>query len=342
MDFKEKIKKYDNSNMRKSILDFYKQFEIGIEIAEHIKFKNKKYDKIIISGMGGSAYPGDIIQTYLELKKEIKIPIIVNRVYSLPSQITKNSLVFISSYSGNTEEVLSVYKEALKKKLTMIGFCVGGKLEKMCLKDKIPFIKYPNDGPTFQPRFATGYIFSSMLMVLANLGIIRNQLKDILSVKKYLEKTILSIEKQGKDLAQKLFNKIPIVYTSDEFKIIARIWTIKFAENSKVLAFWNYFPELNHNEMNGYVNVKGKNFFTIILKSNTAHPRIKKRVAITAQMIQEREGEIIILDTQRKSVLEKMFSFIILSDWTSYYLALLNNQDPTPVKMVEEFKKKMI
>ncbi|MFH1838423.1 MAG: bifunctional phosphoglucose/phosphomannose isomerase [Candidatus Kuenenbacteria bacterium] len=341
MNFKEKIEKYDNSNMRGMILNSYKQFETGIKIAEQIKIKKRKYDKIIISGMGGSAWPGGIIRTYLDLKKEIKIPIIVNRIYSLPNQTTKNSLIFISSYSGNTEEALSVYKEALKKKLLIVGFCVGKKLEKMCLKDKIPFVKYPDDGPNFQPRFATGYTFSSMLTVLANLGIIKNQSKDILSFKKYLEKIIPVLEEQGKNLAQKLFNKIPIIYASDEFKTIAQIWTIKFTENSKTLAFWNYFPELNHNEMNGYANIKGKNFFTIILKSNIAHQRIIKRAEITAQMIQERGGGVVVLDMQGKNILEKIFSSIILSDWTSYYLALLNNQDPTPVEMVEEFKKRM-
>lgn len=341
MDFREKIKKYDNSNVREMILNSYKQFGVGIKIVEQLKFKKRKYDKVIISGMGGSGWPGDVIRTYLELKKEIKIPITVNSVYSLPDQTTKNSLIFISSYSGNTEEPLSVYKEALKKKLSMVGFCVGKKLEKMCLKDKIPFVKYPDDGPTFQPRFATGYTFSSMLTVLANLGIIKNQSKDILSLEKYLKKIIPSLENQGKELAQKLFNKIPIIYSSDEFKIVARTWTIKFSENSKTLAFWNYFPELNHNEMNGYANIKGKNFFTIILKSNTSHPRIIKRADVTAQIIKERGGEVEILNMLGKNVLEKMFSSIVLGDWTSYYLALLNNQDPTPVDMVEEFKKRM-
>lgn len=341
MNFEEKIKKYDNSNLKGNILNSYKQFETGIKIAEQFKFKKRKYDKIIISGMGGSAWPGDIIRTYLELKNEIKIPIIVNRDYSLLNQATKNSLVIISSYSGNTEEALSVYKEIFKKKLPMIGFSVGGKLQKMCLKDKIPFVKYPNDGPTFQPRFATGYTFSSMLTVFANIGIIKNQSKDILALKKSLKKIIPSLENQGKELAQKLFNKIPIIYSSNEFKIIARTWTIKFSENSKMLAFWNYFPELNHNEMNGYVNAKGKNFFTIILKSKNCESRILKRAEITAQMIREKGGEVKVLNMPGKNVLEKMFFSIILGDWTSYYLALLNNQDPTPVDMVEEFKKRI-
>ncbi|PKL72499.1 bifunctional phosphoglucose/phosphomannose isomerase [Candidatus Kuenenbacteria bacterium HGW-Kuenenbacteria-1] len=341
MDFKEKIKKYDNSNLRENILNSYKQFEIGIKIAEQLKLKKRKYDKIIISGMGGSAWPGDIIRTFLELKNEIKIPIIVNRDYSLLNQTTKNSLIIISSYSGNTEEAISVYKEILKKKLPMIGFSVGGKLEKICLKDKVPFIKYPDDGLTFQPRFATGYTFSSMLTVFANLEIIKNQSKDILALEKSLKKIIPSLENQGKKLAQKLFNKIPIIYSSDEFKTIAQVWTIKFTENSKILAFWNYFPELNHNEMNGYVNIKGKNFFTIILKSNITHPRILKRAEITAQMIREKGGDVEVLDMSGKNVLEKMFFSIILGDWTSYYLALLNNQDPTPVDMVEDFKKRM-
>jgi len=142
-------------------------------------------------------------------------------------------------------------------------------------------------------------------------------------------------------LAQKLFNKIPIIYSSDELKIIAQIWTIKFTENSKILAFWNYFPELNHNEMNGYVNTEKTKFFTLILKSNTDYFRVIKRAEITAQMIKKMRGDVEILDMLGKNILEKMFYAIILGDWTSYYLALLNNQDPTPVAMVEEFKKEL-
>ena len=341
MNFEQKIKKYDTSDMRGAILDFYKQFEIGIKIAKQIKFKKRKFDKIIICGMGGSAWPGDIIQTYLELKKEIKIPIIISRLYFLPYQITKNSLILISSYSGNTEEVLSSYKDALKKNLSMIGFSRGGKLEQMCRRDNIPFIKYPDDGPTFQPRLAVGYMFSSILTVLANLGIIKKQSKDILAIGNSLKKIIPSLENQGQSLAQKLFNKIPIIYSSDELKIIAQIWTIKFTENSKILAFWNYFPELNHNEMNGYVNTEKTKFFTLILKSNTDYFRVIKRAEITAQMIKKMRGDVEILDMLGKNILEKMFYAIILGDWTSYYLALLNNQDPTPVAMVEEFKKEL-
>jgi glucose/mannose-6-phosphate isomerase len=150
----------------------------------------------------------------------------------------------------------------------------------------------------------------------------------------------LNLENQGKNLAQKLTNKIPIIYASDKFKDIAKIWKIKFNENSKTQAFWNYFPELNHNEMVGFTNLQG-NFHIIILKDKEDHPRIQKRMAIITDLLKKKGIEVATIDVLGEDLLTKIFSTLMLGDWASYYLALEYGIDPTPVEIVEDFKKKM-
>lgn len=327
----------DKSNLRQVILDFPKQFTKALKFSKGVKTKGK-FNKVIICGMGGSALPADVVKTYLESKK-ISLPITICRTYNLPISTDYKSLILVSSYSGNTEETLACYNEAKTKGFKIIGLARGGKLEKLCLKDKIPFVKYPDDGPTFQPRYALGYAFTSILSILINQKLIPNVKKEIkdLALKLQPEK----YEEQGKNLAKKLVGVIPIFYSSDKFgESVVRIIKIKINENSKTQAFYNVFPELNHNEMVGYSHLQGK-YHVIIFKDQNDHERIQKRMKITSKILKAYGIPVTILEMQGKEILEKMFSAILLGDWISYYLALKLGQDPTPVKMVENFKRKM-
>lgn len=268
------------------------------------------------------------------------------RNYELPLQVDKKALIFISSYSGNTEEPLSVYQEARKRKLVIVGFCSGGRLEKLCLKDKVPLVRYKKGIPA---RYSLGFSFSSMIAILTNAGLIKNRTKEILDSAEYLKKINLDQELRGKELAKKLINKIPLIYASERHKALVYNWKIKFNENSKVMAFYNVFPELNHNELSGFTfwnrNQKlfkwKELFYILILKSSDDHSRILKRINLTTEIIRERGGKIIILSLRGKNFLEKTFSNILLSDWTSYYLALAYGTDPTPVRIIEELKRRL-
>lgn len=327
----------DKENFKAAIKDYPDQFFRALDFAKHINFK-EKFDNIIICGLGGSALPADMTIAYLR-SKNITFPIIVNRTYNLPIEASKKSLIIASSYSGNTEETTSCLKEAIKRKLKIIGVSKGGDVEKICFKHNLPHIKYPDDGPLFQPRCATGYSFTTFTMILSKLGVIRGAKQEIEKLATFLKKT--NQETKGKNLAQKIKGKIPIVYTSDFYKdSIARIFKIKFNENSKTQSFYNYFPELNHNEMVGYTNVIGR-YYCIILQDPDDHPRVIKRMKITKDILAEKGIEAEIIKMKGKTTLEKIFSTNVLADWASYYLALEYKQDPTPVAMVEEFKDLM-
>lgn len=319
--------KIDKFNMREVIIDSPKQLAEGLELARGIKVEGIS-KKIIVCGMGGSALPADILRF-------LGIQIYVHRDYGLPKDADKDSLVICISYSGNTEETLSALEEAIDRKLKVVCIASGGKIEELCKENNIPLVKIKADIP---PRMAVSQIFSTLVKVLENSKVIEPISLELKEVVEELEKIKSLLEKEGQTLAKKISGRIPIIYSSDKFGNVAKIWKIKFNENSKIPSFYNVFPELNHNEMVGYTNAK-KDFFVIMLRDSSAHERNQKRMELTSQMLRENNVGVEIIDLREGSLLFKIFSCLLLSDWTSYYLAIENKVDPTPVKMAEEFKK---
>jgi len=328
---KKSVNSVDKSDMRRMLLNFPKQFKEGLDSAKNVKLKSK-FSNVAVCGMGGSAWPAELLRDWLNLS----FPFFVNKTYTLPPQTDKKSLVIISSYSGNTEESLSCYLEAKKRGLNIVGLTTDGKLREYCQKHKTPMAIMPQDVPS--PRLGCGYTFAGLAKILSNVGLIEDRSKEIIAMAKNLKPA--EKENAGKKLAKKIAKRIPLIYTSDRLKALAYIWKIKFNENSKIHAFSNHFPELNHNELNAYVKTN-ENLFVIILKNNEEHQKIIKRMKVTMEMIKARNIPGVIIDLSGKTLLEKIFSNIILADWTSYYMAIINGVDPLPVAMIEEFKKKL-
>ncbi len=332
----------DKSNFRQMLLDSPDQFKTGFEIADGIKVEGE-FKSIMLSGMGGSALPGNILRVYLsELFKNDKnhkrFEVYQNRFYSLPHEAFDNCLNFLMSYSGNTEETLESFEEVLENKLPAIGVSSGGKVEKISNDNSIPHIKMPMPYPDFQPRLGTGYFFGALVQVLINQGMIPDTKDQILSAAQKLKENIGDIEERGKSLAGKVKGRTPVFYTSTKYKPIAMVWKIMINENGKTPAFWNFFPELNHNEMNGFVSRQG-DFIAIMLRDPEDHPRNHKRFEVTAQILRDTGMESEIIDYSQGDVFYKMFSSLLLGGFTSYYLALSYGNDPTPVDLVEKFKK---
>ena len=321
----------DNSNMLGVLEDFPNQVYKGFfELAENLKLEGK-FDKIVFAGLGGSALPGDVAKNALSY---LKIPIIVHKSYELPETVDSSTLLFIISYSGNTEEALSSYKLARGKGCKTVIITSGGKLRDIAEKDKRPLILVP---PGIQPRQALGYLFFSVLRVLQNSGIIKDQTEDVKRIAEHLKNN--EFKMYGEELSTKLIDKTPVIYASEPMWAVAEIWKIAFNENSKTTAFWNYLPELNHNEMVGWTNPKG-DYYVIFLKEDDCPRDIAKRFKVTKDMIAKKvlTSELLI---KGNSKLMKIFTAIYMAHWTSYFLALKYGIDPTPVEMVEEFKKKI-
>jgi len=323
----------DKSNLRQVILDYPNQLPIGTEFAKDIDLKTKnKPTNLVVCGMGGSALPADYLAALIG-EKGSRLPVYISRDYKLPRETDENSLVFISSWSGGTEEPIECFEEALEKKLPIVAFSAGGTVEEIAKENNIPHVKYTIDLPDFQPRYGVTFAFMAMNEVLTNIGISAK----IDNLPKIDSR---SHEVYGETLAKKLKNKIPVIYSSDDYGFLAKTWKIKINENSKLPAFWNVFPALNHNEMVGFSNPP-HDYFVLILKGPKDHPKNQRRMDLTAELYRDRGMEVEVINIQGESFLEKVLNASVLGDWISYYLALENGQDPTPVDLVEEFKDKL-
>jgi glucose/mannose-6-phosphate isomerase len=267
------------------------------------------------------------------------VPLHIHRAYGLPHWIDQNTLVIASSFSGNTEETISAYEKAKALGVPLVGVAAGGELEKRCNQDGIPFIKIPANPPTLQPRCATGYTIGIFAALLSGLGLATPDAKEqIEKVAQRMRDFMTEARVLGEKLAPEFKAVTPIVYTSNEYRSVARIWKIKCNENAKTPAFWNFFPELNHNEMCGWTLPHG-NFHIVILRDSATEPMNLKRMEITARLLTEKGIKVSFVEIKGASKAEKVFSTLLIGDWFSYRLALELGIDPTPVDMVEDFKK---
>jgi len=279
--------------------------------------------------MGGSAMGGDLLRIYLS---DTNIPVYVNRDYKVPNFVNENSLVFVVSYSGNTEETLSSLNDAKEKNAQIIGITSGGKLAEECKK----VIQIPSG---LQPRAALGYLFFPMLGILHNSNLARVKNEDLNEMLEILKQTD-KFNEAGEELSKKLKEKIPIIYASESLGAIAFRWKTQINENAKMPAFYNVFSEMNHNEIAGYKSMDMK-FAAVIIRDKQDNERIKKRMDICREIM---EGHVTVeeIETQGESLLARMFSTIYLADFVSYYMALANRVDPSPVEIIEGMKEKLV
>jgi len=318
----------DNSNMLKVIEDFPHQCKTALELPKGISVSGK-VDKIVVAGMGGSAVGGDLLKAYMH---NSKIPVFVVRDYKVPGFVDENTLVFAVSYSGDTEETISAFEDATDKKAKIIAVTSGGSLGQMAKKS----IKIPKG---LQPRAALGYLFFPVLGVLANSNIINADDSEIVEMLNVLSKTH-DFRSAGEKIANKIYGKAPVIYSSQFLSPVAYRWKTQFNENSKVPAFFHSFSELNHNEIVGYQNMSKSSFISIFIRDKDDNERIKKRMDITKEIISSKV-DVEEVSTKGNGLLSRIFSGIYYGDFASYYLALLNRVDPTPVNVIENLKKKL-
>jgi glucose/mannose-6-phosphate isomerase len=302
-------------------------------------------NKAVILGMGGSAIGGDLVRSLVQA--ECKIPIFVHRDYGLPPFVDDKTLLIASSFSGNTEETLSGFEPALKTGAKKLAITTGGKLGKMAEGQKIPVFKVEYNA---QPRAALGFSFIPTLAVFQKLGFISDKSADVAEAVKTLEKMAPSLaetspEKSNpaKQMARRLYGHLTVVYGAGILAEVARRWKGQFNENAKSWAFYEVFPELNHNAAVGYPipkEVAGK-VRVILLRSPLFNDRVKLRYTVTGELLKQSNVGYEIVDAQGQSPLAQMLSLISVGDYASYYLAILNKVDPTPVKAISYLKERL-
>lgn len=351
LDNVDKIRESDPSNMYNKIFDLPEQLTDALKLAKRWQLNADDFldpGNIMLVGMGGSAIAGDMIRTLL--RPSLLIPFEICRDYQLPEYVDDETLVLASSYSGNTEETISAVEDALARKAMMAAFSTGGMLGDICKLNDVPMAQLPSGLP---PRAAIGYSFALMMYFLETIGLAKgtvDEIKEMLpNLGHYREAYIEDNPTESnpaKLLASKIHGRIPIVYSGPAVTdAVGLRFRGQIAENGKNLVFGNQFPEFNHNELVGYCEVAkqhAERLLVILLRDAEDHPQVRTRMNVVKEIIDKAGIEIYEVHTKGKSRMERMFSAIQMADFTSYYLAVINEVDPEPVEAIEWLKKELL
>lgn len=340
----------DRLGMSELLRNFSKQIEEALEIGENFdgaKSLTGPFEKICFIGMGGSAIGGDVIRSLFA--QTSPVPVWVSRHYDLPPFVDSKTLCIFSSYSGNTEETISAFHQAMQRELKGVIITSGGELSRLSKSHHLPWIQIPTG---FPPRAALGYSVFPVLKLLSKIGLWEweeDAVEETLSLlknlaaKRYAPEVALN-SNPAKKLAKKLHKRFAAIYAGVELLEVAALrFRNQIEENAKALASHHIIPEMNHNEILGWQFPKElvSKCAAVFLRDEGDHPRIQLRMKITQNVVAKSGAPRIEIYSQGRSRLARLFSVIYLGDWISYYLALLYKIDPTPVVVIESLKKQL-
>lgn len=340
----------DKQNMFDILVQFPHQVQEALEIGSKAPFfPSADISNVVVLGMGGSAIGGDLLRTYLSAVAPDAFPVSVSRSYTPPPGIGEKTAVIVSSYSGDTEETLSAFEAARKKTKNILAITTGGKLRERAEKLGLPVIVLPGG---LQPRCALGYSFFPMLTTFVHHKALgrkagsetRKALDELVPL---LEQKAALYSKPDKSnpafaLAKQLHGVLPVFYSaSDLVDTVNLRWRGQMHENAKQLAFGNFLPEMNHNEINSWSNPADivANTAVVLMRDRDEHPRVALRFDAMKKLIGRKAGRLVEVQGEGEHLLTRMFSLIYLGDWTSYYLALMNGVDPTAIPLISKLKK---
>jgi glucose/mannose-6-phosphate isomerase len=299
---------------------------------------------VVFAGMGGSALAGNMLKNWLY--ERLLVPLEVSRGYQLPGHIGKNTLVVCSSYSGNTEETLSAYWYAQKMNCRIAVITSGGKLLKEAQRQQRIALELPKGLP---PRLAVLAGLKALACLLADLGLVEavDVRRELLDASNFLDiqKAALNADalenNRARDLAKQLQTKMPLIYGGPGLGAAAYYWKISINENAKQMAFYNTFPELDHNEFQGWQFPHEKNIQPLVLRSSFDGEKMYHRMQLTEQLLARFDYKPINVGAVGKTPLEQLLYTLMLGDYVSAYLAELNGVDPLEVSLIEQLKSKL-
>jgi len=316
----------------------YLKHEFGVELKLGKPIKN-----VVLAGMGGSALPGAFMTSWPGLS----VPFEISRNYNLPSYVGPETLVISSSYSGNTEESLAALEEAKASGASIIVIAAGGQLMEKAKAGDYPFYEIPGG---IQPRMSTFYFLKAFVDIFESLGLAAagsaqelNQASGWLSsqLANWLP-DVPTDKNPAKQIALELLGKSVVMYSGPKLFPAANKWKICFNENAKNIAWSNYFPELNHNEFLGWTSHPvDKPYAVVELRSSLEHPRTQKRFEVTERLLSGKRPSPEVVEVQGETLLQQLLWAANMGDFVSLYLALLNGLNPTPVDLIEKFKREL-
>jgi glucose/mannose-6-phosphate isomerase len=334
--------------MQKYLYNLPEQFSEMLSLSINLPDRYKKeYRNIVVSGLGGSAIGGDILRSYA--LERCKIPVLVNRDYVLPSFVNEHTLVLTVSYSGNTEETLSAYQQARQCSADIITVSSGGRLSELAREDGYLVVEVPGG---MSPRAASGYLFCPLALILEKMDLLKNASVDLQEtwqvlnqIREEINPAVAEDKNFARQLAKEMKNHIPVIWGSSAHSDIAAMrWKAQINENAKAPAYFNVFPELDHNELVGFEAPAEllARLLVIIMCDPDDHEQVKKRIRITGDIIREKVAGVIEIKTRGSSWLAKLYSLIYTGDYASFYLALEYGINPTPVKVIDYLKAELV
>lgn len=303
--------------------------------------------RIVFAGMGGSALSALLVKSWLESTLTVSFEVV--RTYELPAYVDSETLVVISSCSGNTEETLSCLADARRRDAQIAVLTAGGKLLEEAESAGMAHVVLPSRDE-YEPRMTTLAQMRALTRLFAHFGMIDEAPYDeIARAAEWLQsesRTWLSEVTTDKNIAKQLalfcVGKTPVFYAGHVMAPVAYKWKISWNETAKNLAFWNEYPEFNHNEFMGWTSHPVEKPFAVIdLVSDFEHTRILKRFELSDRLLSGRRPKAHIVRLQGDTPVAQMLWGCVLADFVSIYVAVLNGVDPTPVALIEKLKKEL-
>ncbi len=338
---------FDRANMLEQIFGLPEQCRKAWEDArkQSLPAHYRGAGNVLILGMGGSAIGGDLVAALA--RYESPCPVYVCRDYRIPSWVGPETLVVASSYSGNTEETLAAFQQALEAKARCVAVTTGGKLAALAQEKGIPLWPITYAG---QPRSAIGYSLLYLLRILEEAGLLGEKSAEVEkavslmeSLRERIKPEVPLEENPAKKLALAIHGAIPVVYGPGFLAAVARRWKGQFNENSKNWAFYEELPEAHHNAVMGYPNPaesRGR-LVVILLDSSLEHPRHEARLRITEEVLAMENIPFHKVKVEGGSFLEQILWSIHFGDFVSYYLAILNGAEPSSVVVINYIKRRL-
>ena len=353
LDDQKLYKKLDTNLVAKSIEMLQAQMKQVLDQAHLVKVPREysRVTQVVVNGMGGSNIGIGLIKA--ALSDRIKLPITITPGYQVPASVDKNTLYLISSYSGNTEEPLSVYTEVKKRGAKIMAIAEAGKskLARLMIKDNIPgYMFKPEFNPSGQPRLGLGYAVFGAAMLFAKAGLFsikESELADIIAKLELSCQTLRPGESvkinKAKQMAMRLYGRIPVIIAAEFLAGNLNILRNQFNETSKNFAGFLELPDLNHFALESLANPKSNknNLVFLFFDSLLYHARVQQRANLTKQIIKKNKIQYVEHKLSGDTKFEQALEMMQFGVWVSYYLAMLNNVNPVKIPWVDWFKKEL-
>ncbi len=325
--------------MMQNLIDgFGAQLSEALEIASKATLSKPSQPiyNIVIAGMGGSGIGGNLVTTLTA--NDISCPITLCKSYDIPAFVGSNTLFIACSFSGNTEETIDTTKKALKTGAKIVCITSGGKLGELASANKLDTINIP--GRSGSPRASIGYSFVQLLHIFHAFGLTKSAYTSELEASIKLIEDQDGVKQVAKALAGQMKDKFVFLYGDTKLEAVLIRTQQQIAENSKHISHVNVFPEMNHNELVGWKYPEGiyANAMVVLARTSFEHPRNSIRMEVCKGIFKEHVKETVELVAKGESFTEQSIYLIHLLDWTSFFLAELNNVDPFPVDVINYLK----